>query len=181
MSNNSKVIREIQLQQTPYPGYHRDMEARFAPIGGNGQAFRATAYSATYAIETQGYPADFTAAEIEKTIHKWNWGAFFFSWIWGVFNGLTWPIIVPLLALLSVLLGNFYLYIAANVIGLGVPIYLGIKGNALALQNCTWTSLDGFRKYQRGWAKAALWIFIAVAILISLVFSLLGAAVFSSL
>ena len=32
--------------------------------------------------------------EYPSIIDKWNWGAFCFSWVWALFNGLYWPLII---------------------------------------------------------------------------------------
>ena len=84
-------------------------------------------------------------------IGKWNWGAFFFSWIWGVFNGVYWPLLL-ILAYLIPILGWI-----ASIAG---SIYLGIKGNELSWNSeKNWSSVADFEKTQKNWSIAVLWFF----------------------
>lgn len=75
------------------------------------------------------------------------WGAFFWQWIWGIFNRvwLSFLVFVP-------------------VIGLAVPFVLLFKGRQWAWQSKTWESVEEFNRVQRKWAIAGL-IFLAVAVL----------------
>lgn len=60
-------------------------------------------------------------------VKRWNWGAFTFSWLWGLANGVS--------------LGD-----AMN------PLVLGFSGNVLSWQNKRWKSLTYFVKVQRLWS-----------------------------
>jgi hypothetical protein len=75
------------------------------------------------------------ASMVPPEIKGWNWGAFFFSFIWAVFNR-TW---IGLLTLVPVVC-----YV--------MPFVLGVKGNEWAWRNRTWESVDHFRRVQRRWA-----------------------------
>ena len=89
----------------------------------------------------------------------WNWGAFFFSWIWGLFNGAyvtLWGLLLWLVPL-----G-----------GLIWAIVCGVNGNRWAWQGRDWASVEHFRAGQRKWAIAALIVFL-VAIVAPLVVFLL--------
>jgi hypothetical protein len=85
-------------------------------------------------------------AIIPDEIRRWNWGAFWFSWIWGIFNRSY----IGLLALVPIL----------NLI---VPFYLGAKGNELAWRNRSWSSVEELKAEQRVWSISG-WI-IAVLII----------------
>ena len=61
--------------------------------------------------------------EYPPIIEAWNWGAFSLSWIWGIFNGLYWPIIIIVL--------NFIPYIGVF-ISLCICVMLGKNGNLYA-------------------------------------------------
>lgn len=56
-------------------------------------------------------------------VDKWNWGAFCLSWIWGLFNGLYWPLIIVVF--------NFIPYIGVF-LSICICFYLGKRGNMLA-------------------------------------------------
>lgn len=84
-------------------------------------------------------------AEIPAELDRWNWGAFFLSWIWGVGNS-TW---IALLALIPFV----------NIVMMFV---LGFRGSRWAWQNRTWRSADHFRRSQRGWGIAGLVVWILV-------------------
>lgn len=67
------------------------------------------------------------------------WGAFLFTWIWGIFNR-TW------LALLTLV----------PIVGLVVWVMLLIKGREWAWQNKRWDSVEHFNRVQRKWAKVGV-------------------------
>jgi len=75
-------------------------------------------------------------AEIPPEIDRWNWGAFFLNWIWGVGNGVY-------IALL-VLIPFFGILI--------MPFVLGAKGSAWAWRKGRWDSVEHFKRVQRLWA-----------------------------
>lgn len=83
-------------------------------------------------------------------IGKWNWGAFWFNWLWGIFNGVYWPLLLILVGLIP-----FVGWIAT----LAGCIYLGIKGNELSWNsNKNWPSVEDFEKTQKNWSIAVLWV-----------------------
>jgi predicted PurR-regulated permease PerM len=86
-------------------------------------------------------------AIVPQEITGWNWGAFIFSWLWGLFNGTY-------IALLSLI----------PYVGIIMVIILGIKGNEWAWRYKHWDNVEHFKKVQRKWAIAAL-ILIGIAIL----------------
>ncbi len=61
--------------------------------------------------------------EYPPIIEVWNWGAFSLSWIWGVFNGLYWPLIIIVI--------NFIPYVGV-IISLCICVLLGKNGNLYA-------------------------------------------------
>ena len=72
-------------------------------------------------------------SDVPEAIKGWNWGAFFFNWLWGICNGIYWPLILIVL--------NF------------IP-YVGWAWKAKA-----WSSIAEFKRVQHNWAIAILWIF----------------------
>lgn len=103
---------------------------------------------------TSGYGDD---SIVPQEINKWNWGAFFFSWIWGLGNRtyLALLFFVPFL-------------------GFAMMVVLGVKGSEWAWRNKKWDSVEHFQRVQRKWAIAAITFTIAmilgVAALVSAVF-----------
>ena len=113
----------------------------------------------------------------------WNWGAFFFSWIWGL-NHKTYITLIALgLGILSGILraafgigtgtmntpaatggaGAFNGFM--GIIQFGVSIWFGVKGNEWAWSNRRFESVEHFRQVQRTWAWWALGFTIAMVIL----------------
>ena len=101
------------------------------------------------------YQSRSNADSVPAEIKGWNWGAFFFSWIWGVCNGLYWPMF-SILAMFIPYAGLF--------ISLGVQIALGLNGNEWAWKAKHWPSVAEFKRVQRKWAIAALWVFVGSVI-----------------
>ncbi len=79
-------------------------------------------------------------AVVPDEIIKWNWGAFWLTWIWGIGNRSY----IALLSLLPI----------ANLI---MPFYLGKRGNELAWKNNRWYDIEELHHTQKKWAIAG-WI-----------------------
>lgn len=79
--------------------------------------------------------------DVPKELKKWNWGAFWLTWIWGIFNGVY----IALLALIPIL--NFI-----------IPFYLGKKGGELVWTKTSWKGIEEIKLIQRKWAIGG-WIF----------------------
>lgn len=90
-----------------------------------------------------GQPNDFSQSEIDKEIEKWNWGAFFCSWLWGAFNGIYWPLFIILIV------GVPYI---GQVCSLCLCVYLGLNGSKMAWRTGRYHSFERFRTTQRNWA-----------------------------
>lgn len=105
-------------------------------------------------------------AVLPAELKYFNWGSFFFTWIWSIAHRFW----LGLLALpLGFVLGLIPLIGPAT--GIAISIVFGIKGNEWAWQNRRWDSTDHFRKTQRVWGWWALGVFILVLLL--LVFAVL--------
>lgn len=86
-----------------------------------------------------------TPATIPPELDRWNWGAFFLNWIWGIGNS-------TLIALLALIPGVNFI----------VMIVLGMRGSRWAWRNRYWRDAEHFRRTQRKWAIAGLAIWIVV-------------------
>ncbi|MFH0920501.1 MAG: zinc ribbon domain-containing protein [Fibrobacterota bacterium] len=108
---------------------------------------------------TSGRPC--SDAELPAEAKKLSWGAFWFGWIWGLFNGTY-------IALLTLLLPFIF-----NVI-------LLIKGRQWAWENKKWDSAADFERVQRLWGIWG-WILTLAAIVFCVigVIFIMGLAAFS--
>ncbi|PWG00848.1 ribonuclease G [Levilactobacillus bambusae] len=88
-----------------------------------------------------------------QEIKGWNWGAFMFSWIWGIGNKTY----LPLLNLIPVF----------NIVWIFVT---GFKGNEWAWQKGNYDSIDTFKQVQATWSRAGLVKFLLVIVGIILYF-----------
>jgi hypothetical protein len=82
-------------------------------------------------------------AELPPELDRWNWGAFFLNWIWGIGNS-TWIALLALIPLVNIVM----------------MVVLGLRGNRWAWRNRTWRSADQFRRSQRAWGIAGLIVWI---------------------
>lgn len=112
-------------------------------------------------------PAPPAPAPAAERVDGWNWGAFYFGWLWAVCNGIYWPLVVLIP------------YIGWAV-ALIVNIILGINGNRWAWEAKHWDSLEAFRRTQHNWAVAAL-IFFLIAVFGGIVFFFVVAGALASL
>ncbi|ABR91936.1 Hypothetical protein mma_0988 [Janthinobacterium sp. Marseille] len=91
-------------------------------------------------------------------VHGWCWGGFLLNVIWSIRFRVWWG----LLALIPV-------------VGIGVSIWLGLKGRELAWRAGNWSSLEEFNQSQRRWSIAAIIVFVAsVAISLLMEFTNVG-------
>ncbi|MEO1065756.1 MAG: cytochrome c oxidase assembly factor Coa1 family protein, partial [Pseudomonadota bacterium] len=83
------------------------------------------------------YPNDAPDAPIPPHLNKWNWGAFWLNWIWGIAHStyIALLMFVPFVNLVMVFV-------------------LGAKGSKWAWKNRVWRDEEHFVKTQRGWAIA---------------------------
>lgn len=99
----------------------------------------------------------------------WNWGAFFFNWLWGIFNGVYWPLLIMIPSGLS------YRYPAAGIISFIMCVILGIYGNEMAWANKYWRNAKEFNETQHKWSVAVLWVIgasLGLGIILGLIESL---------
>jgi hypothetical protein len=100
----------------------------------------------------------------DVAIRRWNWGAFAFTWFWGLFNGARRPLFGLLLALVpSVDLwrrrvpGEGSVWMSTGTLLLAAwSVYCGIMGDRWAWKGGRWQDFAQFRRAQRGWAIATL-------------------------
>lgn len=110
-----------------------------------------------YAIKEDNYgrPNEFSQSEIDKEIEKWNWGAFFCSWLWSAFNGIYWPLFIILIA------GIPYI---GQVCSLCLCVYLGLNGSKMAWRTGKFKNFEHFTNIQKKWAIGGI-IWFALNIL----------------
>lgn len=95
-------------------------------------------------------------APIPNEARRWNWGAFFLTWIWGIGNNV---------------LVSFLVWVPF--LGFIMPIVLGIKGGEWAWQKKRWDSVAHFQRVQRIWAWVGFGVFVwFMAILVGALFFL---------
>ncbi|HSX57945.1 MAG TPA: hypothetical protein VLE47_01575 [Candidatus Saccharimonadales bacterium] len=85
-----------------------------------------------------------TKSVIPPGVEGWGWGPFYFSLIWGIFNGVW----ISLLCFVPF-------------VNIAMPFVLGIYGRKWAWQAKHWDSVESFNKTQRGWSIAAAIIVVA--------------------
>jgi hypothetical protein len=101
-----------------------------------------------YGKTTENTSGQGKLAYIPPEIKKWNWGAFFLTWIWGLCN----EVYISLIALVP--------YV--NIV---MAFILGAKGNEWAWRNKRWDSIEDFNRIQKRWAYWGLAIIIILILL----------------
>jgi len=97
---------------------------------------------------------------VPADVKKWNWGAFWTTWIWGLAN-------------------NSYYTLLAFIPYLGVlwMIACGLKGNEWAWKNRRWSNVGAFHAYQYKWSKISnitMGIILLLTLLLSITISTLS-------
>ena len=96
----------------------------------------------------------------DEVAKRFNWGAFTFSWIWGLGNRTY----ITLLTLVLV-----FIPFVGNIAALIANIIFGINGNRWAWQNKQWKSIEHFHKIQRTWACWGVSLMIIGLILVPII------------
>lgn len=98
-------------------------------------------------------PRPLIEPEIPNGVKGWSWGAFLLSLFWAIRFRVWWG----LLSLVPVL-------------GLGVLIWLGIKGRELAWQRGQWESVEAFARVQRRWSIAGTLFTVLSGVLLASIY-----------
>lgn len=89
----------------------------------------------------------------QKDLSKWNWGGFFFNWLWAVCNGIHWPLVMFVLLLIPE-----WGSLLAGIADVAISIDLGLNGTKLAWEAKKWPSWESYSTTQHRWSLAALCI-----------------------
>jgi len=111
----------------------------------------------TKAVVTVNTSGQGKSSLVPTEILKWNWGAFFLSWIWGLANRsyIALLVFVPFLNIIMIFV-------------------LGAAGNIWAWQNKHWESIAHFQRVQKKWSQWGVGVFIVwvIAFLAAVIFNL---------
>ncbi len=89
-----------------------------------------------------------TLARVPLEIKKWNWGAFFLGWIWGVGN----KVYIMFLTMIP------YVGFIMSIVG-------GAKGSEWAWRYKRWDSIEHFKRVQKKWTMWGIAIWVGVIVL----------------
>lgn len=89
--------------------------------------------------------------ETPKCLNSWNWGAFLLGWIWGIGNGVYWPLItlIPYIGQIASLI---------------IIFILGANGSRYAWDKFNGTA-EEFDAKQKSWTKAGVIVLVACILL----------------
>ena len=104
-----------------------------------------------------------TRAEYDVVLNHFNWGAFFFDWMWGLANGCLGK--MKLVFVILILLLVPFVNILAGLGYLVLKIYFGLKGNEWAYEGRAFYSPQDFEDTQKRWAIAGLAVYLPIIIL----------------
>ena len=117
-----------------------------------------------------------TSPEYEEEppeIDRWNWGTFYFSWLWGIVHGIYWPLVLAIaIGLLVLVADTGYIDILATIASIVISVILGINGNRWAWEEKYWASIADFSRTQHKWDVAGLCAFI-VSVVCGIIFLIL--------
>lgn len=98
---------------------------------------------------------------ISDEINCWNWGAFFWNWIWLIPINPTFAIIMCFANMFTCGLSTIIL-----------AFYLGIKGNEMAWERKKYRNIEEFQEEQKKWTLTG-WICVFIPTFINIVTALL--------
>lgn len=106
---------------------------------------------------------DYHNDELPYEIRRFNWGAYCFNFIWGIFNNSYLTFLIFIVFLIPV---NYSIY--SGIVSMVLGIWFGINGNKWAWENKEWKSVEHFNYIQRKWAIAGI-IFAIISVFIALI------------
>lgn len=101
---------------------------------------------------------------------KFNWGAFFLSWVWGLGNKSYITLVILPIAIFSII------PVLGIIMQICILIWFGLNGNKWAWQNKKWKSIEEFHNVQKKWAIIGIifeTLFIIIMISIGLLMPML--------
>lgn len=98
-----------------------------------------------------GHTNTFTQAEIDSTLDRWNWGAFFCTWLWAAFHKKYWPLLIIVLGCVP--------YIGQICI-VFLSVYLGLNGYRIAWNCGKHGDFEQFLRVEHKWMLFGLFWFI---------------------
>lgn len=101
--------------------------------------------------DNYGQANTYSQAEIDEAIRRWNWGAFFCSWLWAAFHKTYWPLLILLVGLIPYL---------GQVCSLALSVYLGISGSKIAWECGKYDSFESYKNAQKNWTIIGIVLFI---------------------
>ena len=105
--------------------------------------------------EIYGQANAYSQAEIDKELEKWNWGAFFCTWLWGIFHRMYWPLLILVVAAIPYL---------GQVCSISLCVYMGLKGSRIAWDCGKYKDFESYKNAQRNWAiGGVIWFLISVS------------------
>lgn len=94
---------------------------------------------------------EFTQAEIEEIMEKWNMGAFLSSWVWAMANHIYWPLLIIPISIIP------YFGQVASVF---LCTYLGLNGYRLAWSKDSAKNFKTFVRKQNKWTLIGVFLFM---------------------
>lgn len=106
---------------------------------------------------------------VPKEVLEWNWGAFFFGWIWAIGNKAWIAVFLGLFAWISYIVATqFGSELVGVLIYVGMGVVLALKGSEWAWQNKSWDSIEHFKRTQRTWRNWGI-VFTIVSFIIGFI------------
>lgn len=113
-------------------------------------------------VNNSGKGKEIAVPDVVK--NRFNWGAFFLGWIWGIGNKSY----LTFLSFATILV--CWIPFIGSLAPIGLSIWFGIKGNEWAWQNKKFASVEAFHNYQKKWAIVGLVIVVLSILIMTVLF-----------
>ncbi|SFS63975.1 DUF2628 domain-containing protein [Marininema halotolerans] len=95
--------------------------------------------------------------KVPNEAKNWNWGAFFLTFVWGLYHRVYLSLLV-----------------FVPIVGIVIPFILGAKGSEWAWKRKEWESVEEFTTSQRWWRNLGLAVTLGVVIAFPIIIGLLN-------
>lgn len=117
--------------------------------------------------------------DLKLALRKWNWGAFFLTFLWGLFRRIYWPIwllAANAAAFVARALmprdGVLFFWLLSYLANLGwfvMAFYLGLNGSQMAWKRKCYRNIQDFKRKEHRWAVVGVIVGLSTIIALTIV------------
>ncbi len=166
--SNSLGNKTVRMQQ---PDFEERKTLRKNPVDSLGKDAESSSLGLYGSLGGSRADGGLTDEEIKQKLGRWNWGAFFLTWVWGLIHKAPWTLVFLILPLYIACIAFLFpygmgeclfasiLFILLSLAYIALAIYLGFNGTKIAWNNGCFNSVVHACESIRKWNIAGFVVF----------------------